>query len=144
MKEQTISRYVKETLVLAHSNQDPESVNKLVLKGHTVRHVATSLKALRSCSLREVMGAGAWASTNMFLSHYVQSYTANQLSKLADLGGLSLQAQLTNSYMFFIRLLQRNIGEEGEETEKVMHLKILSIVFSVFDARLVNRNIELN
>ena len=87
VKEQTISRYVKEIVVLAHSNQDPESIDKLVVKAHSVRHVATSLKALRSCSLREVMGAGAWASTNMFLSHYVQSYTANQLSKLADLGG---------------------------------------------------------
>ena len=97
-------------MVLAHSNQDPESVDKLVVKAHSVRHVATSLKALRSCSLREVMGAGARASTNMFLSHHVQSYTANQLSKLADLGGLSPQAQPTNVDMFFLRLFQFDIG----------------------------------
>ena len=101
-------------MVLAHSNQDPESVDKLVVKAHSVRHVATSLKALRSCSLREVMGAGAWTSTNMFLSHYVQSYTANQLSKLADLGGgLSPQVLPTNVDLFFLRLFQLVIGEEG-------------------------------
>ena len=87
LHQQTLSRYIKELIVLAHTKQDPTTVEKLVVRPHSVRHVATSLHALRSCSLDELLKAGAWASSNVFLSHYAQSFSTSDLSQLADLGG---------------------------------------------------------
>lgn len=72
---------------MAHREQDPSSVDQLTVRPHSVRHIATSLNALRSCSLEELLKAGAWVSPNTFLAHYVQSFSSDKLSKLADLGG---------------------------------------------------------
>ena len=88
LHQQTLSRYIKELIVLAHTKQDPAAVEKLVVRPHSVRHVATSLHALWSCSLEELLKAGAWTSSNVFLSHYAQSFSTDDLSQLADLGGL--------------------------------------------------------
>ena len=61
------------------------------MKPHSVRHIATSISALRNFSLDDVSKAGAWASPNVFLKHYVQNFSTDALSKLSRLGGLWLQ-----------------------------------------------------
>ena len=86
LSSQTISRYIKEAIFLTHKVSDP-SLNDMTVRPHSVRHIATSLIALRGCSLDELLRAGAWASPNVFLSHYVQSLSVDSLSKLAVLGG---------------------------------------------------------
>ena len=84
LHQQTLLRYIKELIVLAHTKQTLAAVEKLVVRPHSVRHVATSLHALWSCSLEELLKAGAWTSSNVFLSHYAQSFSTNVLSQLAD------------------------------------------------------------
>ena len=86
LSSQTISRYIKEAIILAHKESDPSSLKDMTVRPHSVRHIATSLSALRGCSLDELLRAGAWASPNVFLSHYVQSFSVDSLSKLAGLG----------------------------------------------------------
>ena len=78
LSSQTISRYIKEAIILAHKESDPSSLNDMTVRPRSVRH-ATSLSALRGCSLDELLRAGAWASPNVFLSHYVQSFSVNSL-----------------------------------------------------------------
>ena len=57
------------------------------MKLHNVRYVATFLSALRTFSLHYVLKAGAWASPNLFLNHYVQSSLIDTVSKMSHLGG---------------------------------------------------------
>ena len=75
-------------MVLAYSDASLQDTTSPVhIKPHTVRHVATSLSALRNLSLEDVFKAGAWASPNVFIEHYVQSFSTDTMSKLSRLGG---------------------------------------------------------
>ena len=65
---------------------DAELLRTLKVKPHSVRHVATSLGALRTCSMDEVLGAGTWASPTVFLKHYVQYYSTDDLTNLSRVG----------------------------------------------------------
>ena len=60
------------------------------VKPHSVRHVATSLSALRRIfSLEDVLKAGAFGCVypNVFIKHYFQSFSTDTMSKLSRLGG---------------------------------------------------------
>ena len=78
------SNYIKETIVLAYQEQDPDSHSLLPLriKPHSICHVAMSLKALKAVSIGDVLQAGTWASLNVFLNHYIQYYPTDHLSQL--------------------------------------------------------------
>ena len=86
--QQTLSCYMKEAILLAY--QDPsveKSHSQVNPKPHSIRHVATSLNALKGFKLDDVLRAGAWANPNTFLRFYVQSYSTDKLSKLSRFGG---------------------------------------------------------
>ena len=89
LSKQTLSNYIKETVVLAYQEQNPDSeyVRSLKIKPHSIRHVATSLNALRAVDMDDVLQAGTWASPNVFLKHYVQYFSTDHLSQLSRLGG---------------------------------------------------------
>ena len=72
---QTISAYIKEAVVLVYLDASLQDTTSPVhIKSHSVRHVATSLSALRNFSLEDVLKTGAWASPYVFIKHYVQSF----------------------------------------------------------------------
>ena len=83
MSTQTISSFIRETIITAHREQDPGSVGSLSVKAHSVRKVATSLRAVKNLSLEELLRAGAWATPSVFISHYVQSFSSDDLSKIS-------------------------------------------------------------
>ena len=89
LSKQTLSNYIKESVILAYQEQNPDSqaVRSLKIKPHSIRHVATSLSALRAVNMDEVLQAGTWASPNVFLKHYVQYFSTDHLSQLSRLGG---------------------------------------------------------
>ena len=88
ISKQTISGYIKEAILLAYSKASQANIPSPVhVKPHTVRHVATSLSALRNFSLDDVLRAGAWSSPNEFIKHYVQNFSTDAMSKLSHLGG---------------------------------------------------------
>ena len=73
---------------MAYSNaSQPNIPSPIHVKPHSVRHVATSLSALRNFSLDDVLNAGAWSSPNVFIKHYVQNFSTDAMSKLSHLGG---------------------------------------------------------
>ena len=86
--QQTVSVYMKEASLSAYSGPGivlPEG--GISAKPHSIRHVATSLSALRSFSLDDVLKAGAWVNPSTFLKFYVQNFTTDKLTKLSRLGG---------------------------------------------------------
>ena len=88
ISRQTISAYIKEAVVLAYLDASVQDVSSPVhVKPHSLRHVATSLSALQNFSLEDVLKAGAWASPNVFMKHYAQSFSTDTMSKLSRLGG---------------------------------------------------------
>ena len=78
-----------------HRVDDPDRNSELseseavapYIKGHAVRHVATSLASLRVSSIPELLAAGAWNSPNTFVNFYLQDFTTDDLSGLSKLGG---------------------------------------------------------
>ena len=84
LSKQTLSNYIKGTIILANQEQ---AVRFLNIKPHSIRHVATSLNALRAIDMDDVLQAGTWASPNVFLKHYVQYFSTDHLSQLSKLGG---------------------------------------------------------
>ena len=57
------------------------------IKAHSVRHVATSLRALKAVSLSDILRARAWSTPNVFISFYVQDFSVDSLTELSHLGG---------------------------------------------------------
>ena len=88
ISRQTISTNIKEAVVLAYLDANLQDTTSPVhITPHSVRHVATSLSALRNLSLDDVLKAGAWTLPNVFIKHYVQSFSTDTMSRLSRLGG---------------------------------------------------------
>ena len=87
VKASTISNYIKQAVILAYELVDDQSLNGTQVVPHTVRHVATSLKAWRSFSLKDILEAGSWVSPNSFIAHYLTDFTTDTLSGLSSIGG---------------------------------------------------------
>jgi len=83
----TISAYIKLAITEAYKAASPELLADLKIKPHSVRHVATSLQALKLFSLADLLRAGSWTSPNVFISHYVQDFTVDSLTQLSHVGG---------------------------------------------------------
>ena len=66
-------------MLLAYNLVDSDTVKALKVIPHTVRHVATSLKAWRSCSLNYILEAGYWVSPDAFISHYLTDFITDTL-----------------------------------------------------------------
>ena len=82
-----MSSYIKQAVLLAYNLVDKDTVKALKVIPHTVRHVTTSLKAWRSCSLNDILEAGSCFSPNTFISHNLTDFTTDTLSGLSILGG---------------------------------------------------------
>ena len=87
ISKQTISSYIKEAIILAYQSSGTEQAGSIHIKPHSVRHVATSLSALKHYSMEDVLRAGAWTTSNVFLSFYMQDFSTESISKLSRLGG---------------------------------------------------------
>ena len=86
ISKQSISGNIKEAILLAYQESDNSITDSLsLIKAHSIRHVATSLNALRFYSRDDVLKAGAWTSPNVFLSHYVQDFSVVALTSLSRL-----------------------------------------------------------
>lgn len=83
-----LSHYVRQLVQQAYEDeaQSPEALRELDMTAHDLRGVATSLKALTSWSLRDLLQAGSWASPDTFLRFYVKEFTHNTVSGLYELG----------------------------------------------------------
>ena len=82
----TISSYIKDAILLAYSDTKEKDIKALPLvKAHSVRHVAMSLNALKFYNMDDILRAGAWTTPNVFLSHYVQDFSVDSMSKLSHL-----------------------------------------------------------
>ena len=82
----TISSYIKETILMAYAASANDSAPSQI-KAHSVRHVATSLRALKAVSMSDILRAGAWSTPNVFISFYVQDFSVDSLTELSHLGG---------------------------------------------------------
>ena len=87
LKPQTISSYLKQAVVLAYQAVQPAMLDSFQIRPHSVRHVATSLAALKHYNLDDVLLAGSWVSNNAFISNYLQDYSVNTITGLKELGG---------------------------------------------------------
>lgn len=86
IRPMTISAYIREAIVLAYAS-DPGRAVPSQIKAHSVRHVATSLQALKCFSLDDLLKAGAWSTPNVFISFYLQEFSVDSLTNLSHLGG---------------------------------------------------------
>ena len=84
---QTISSYIRQAIILAYENSAPGLLSDLEVRPHSVRSVATSLRAIRSSSLDEVLSVGTWTSTNAFIKYYLTDYSTDTVTGLSRLGG---------------------------------------------------------
>jgi hypothetical protein len=74
--------------MLAYSeSKEAKYDGKVHFKPHSLRHVATSLNALKYSSLNDVLRAGAWTFPDMFLSYYAQDFSVDSISELSHLAG---------------------------------------------------------
>ncbi len=88
ISKQTISAYLKEAILLAYVGKREDSSDLGIhVKAHSVRHVATSLSALKHYSMDDVLKAGAWTTPNVFLNYYIQDFSVDAMSSLSRLGG---------------------------------------------------------
>lgn len=86
--QQTLSRYLREAVQWAYeSSSESQFDGNVNFKPHSVRHVATSLSALKYFCMSDILRAGAWASPDVFLSFYCQDYSVDSLTELSRLGG---------------------------------------------------------
>ena len=79
---QTLSKYIKQAVLLAYKEADSSLIETLKIKPHSVRHVSTSLIALKHFSIDDVLRTGSWASPNVFISHYLQNFSSDVLTGL--------------------------------------------------------------
>ena len=82
----TISTYIKEAIILAYASSSARTTPSAI-KAHSVRHVATSLQALKCFSMTDLLKAGAWTTPNVFISFYLQEFSVDSVTKLSHLGG---------------------------------------------------------
>ena len=82
----TISTYIKEAIILAYASSSNRTTPSAI-KAHSVRHVATSLQALKCFSMTDLLKAGAWTTPNVFISFYLQEFSVDSVTKLSHLGG---------------------------------------------------------
>ena len=87
---QTISSYLKQTIVAAYRSveaaPDSELLSKYNIKAHQVRHVAHSLGQLGSLSLPDIIRTGGWTSPSTFINHYLQDLSSDVVSGLSRVG----------------------------------------------------------
>ena len=87
MTTQTISSYIRQAIILAYGNSAPGLLSDLEVRSYSVRSVATSLRAIKSSSLDEVLSVGTWTSTNAFIKYYLTDYSTDTVTGLSRLGG---------------------------------------------------------
>ena len=83
----TMAHYIKKVIQLAYQEASPQLLENLKINAHSVRHISTSLCALKNFSLEEVVAAGSWSSPNVFISHYLQNFSTDTMSGLHSLCG---------------------------------------------------------
>ena len=86
---QTISRYIKQTIVNSYESLNlftDEQLGQFHIKAHQVRHVAHSMGQLKGVALEDIVKAGGWTSSNTFISRYLQDVPSAELDSLSRAG----------------------------------------------------------
>ena len=97
IKPQTLSSYLKQFVVYAYTSVQPDMLESLHIRPHSIRHVATYLAALKHYNLDDVLQAGSWVSTNTFIAHYLQDFSVNTVTGLKSVGGFVAGGHKFNS-----------------------------------------------
>lgn len=84
ISKQTISNYLKVLVMEAYEAAVGQPRPGQV-RGHDIRAVAASLRAMRCCSMEELLASGMWSSMDTFLSYYAKSFSLDELTKLYSL-----------------------------------------------------------
>ena len=85
ISKQCISNYLKLVVQEAYEARAGDVPIPGQVRGHDIRAIAASLKAMRCCSMDELLAAGTWVSPNSFLSFYAKSFSVNELTRLYSL-----------------------------------------------------------
>ena len=89
LAKSSIAAYVKQAIMLAYEiTQSSRQLSSLVIQPHSVRHIASSLAALRVASLEDLLLAGCWTTPDVFLSFYATNFSTDTLTNLSRLGGI--------------------------------------------------------
>ena len=75
----TISFWLRQVILFAYKNANPDALTLVKVKAHEVRALATSLAFSKNMSLSEVMHAASWRSNTTFVSHYLRDCTHTYL-----------------------------------------------------------------
>ena len=73
--------------MLAYASSSSTRTTPSAIKAHSVRHVATSLQALKCFSMTDLLKDGAWTTPNVFISFYLQDFSVDSVTNLSHLGG---------------------------------------------------------
>jgi integrase len=71
----TISGWIKRTVLLAYQLATPEQQQLTGVKAHDVRGMAASWALLKNVSLEDILTACSWKSHNTFTSYYLKDLT---------------------------------------------------------------------
>jgi len=74
----TISGWIKKTVLLAYKSAPKEDIQVLGVKAHDVRGLAASWALLKSSSLDDILEACSWRSQNTFSKFYLKDLTRIQ------------------------------------------------------------------
>ena len=70
--QNTVSSWLKQAVIQAHSNMPAEAMKRLQVKAHDVRAIATSTAFYGNVALSEILKAARWASQTTFTSFYLK------------------------------------------------------------------------
>ena len=72
IKPATISSWLKSVIILAYNDCKPDQFDRLGIKAHQVRSIASSWALLGGVSVADIMAACHWATHNTFTTCYLQ------------------------------------------------------------------------
>ena len=72
IKANTISSWLKKTILFAYNDATDEDMNLIGVKAHQVRSMAASWALHCNASMEDIMNACCWKSANTFISYYLK------------------------------------------------------------------------
>lgn len=89
----TISSYLKKTIVFAYQNATKDNLKIRNIKAHQVRSVAASWAYLKNVAMNDILKACSWKSHNTFTSYYLRDLTFVQ-EEMLKLGPIACAGQI--------------------------------------------------
>ena len=81
----TVSRWIKDTVVIAYDNLNKDQKGFFRVKAHDTRAMATSLAKLNNIPMDSILKAARWSSQTTFINFYLRDLQVNA-DKLYSLG----------------------------------------------------------